>query len=294
MAAIRGGRYHPPRELVPDLPEPVCRAIEGCLVPDRDQRIPDCEALLAVLDGAPIRPASPAPPVQPVASTNTGNSTQDFVFGTEEGGGPAEGGDLAPVTPSSPGPTLSPTTGAGADAPSARHRRVWAAGGVVAVATLALAAWWYASGGPISPAPVEAPVEPPPVAAEPAPEAFPSLPEPAPEPVAAPSAPETPSVVQPARPSSRVSSRPVEPAATAEPAVPAPTTGTFRSEGDVSVFLEGAGRRYREGQAVEPGTYTIHALFSGADYVVAGSVQISAGQESVLRCHRGFRRCEAD
>jgi hypothetical protein len=117
---------------------------------------------------------------------------------------------------------------------------------------------------------------------------------PAPEPVAALSAPETPSVVQPSRPFSRASSRPVEPTATAEPAAPAPTTGTFRSEGDVPVFLEGAGRRYREGQPVEPGTYTIHALFSGADYVVAGSVQIAAGQERVLRCHPGFRRCDVD
>ncbi len=49
--AIRAGEYTPPRLHKPDLPEAVDIAIRGCLVVDRDARIPDCDTLLAVLAG---------------------------------------------------------------------------------------------------------------------------------------------------------------------------------------------------------------------------------------------------
>lgn len=48
---IVAGRYTPPEDLNPDLPDPVIQAIDGCLILDREERIPDCETLLDVLAG---------------------------------------------------------------------------------------------------------------------------------------------------------------------------------------------------------------------------------------------------
>ncbi|MFT7519589.1 MAG: serine/threonine protein kinase, partial [Kiritimatiellia bacterium] len=48
---IVAGRYTPPEELVPSLPMALIEAIDGCLVLDREDRIPDCETLLQVLAG---------------------------------------------------------------------------------------------------------------------------------------------------------------------------------------------------------------------------------------------------
>lgn len=49
LVAAREGRYPDPRTLTPGLPEPVVRAIAGCLAPDPAARLPDCAALLEVL-----------------------------------------------------------------------------------------------------------------------------------------------------------------------------------------------------------------------------------------------------
>lgn len=58
--AIQGGRYVRPFAREPDLPPQLAHAVEGCLETDRDQRIPDCASLLAVLDGdAPSAVAVP-------------------------------------------------------------------------------------------------------------------------------------------------------------------------------------------------------------------------------------------
>ncbi|MCB9765074.1 MAG: serine/threonine protein kinase [Alphaproteobacteria bacterium] len=48
---VVAGRYIPPEELAPDLPQRVREAIAGCLEPDRARRIPDCDALREVLSG---------------------------------------------------------------------------------------------------------------------------------------------------------------------------------------------------------------------------------------------------
>jgi hypothetical protein len=48
---IVAGRYAPPEEIAADLPDAVIQAIDGCLIRDRELRIPDCEALLEVLAG---------------------------------------------------------------------------------------------------------------------------------------------------------------------------------------------------------------------------------------------------
>jgi len=52
--AVASGSYPPPISLIPDLPARVQNAIQGCLVVDREHRIPDCHVLLAVLDGKPL------------------------------------------------------------------------------------------------------------------------------------------------------------------------------------------------------------------------------------------------
>ncbi|MFK7931079.1 MAG: serine/threonine-protein kinase [Myxococcota bacterium] len=51
---IVAGRYTPAEELVPDLPDAVVQAIDGCLILDRERRIPDCDTLLSVLSGAQV------------------------------------------------------------------------------------------------------------------------------------------------------------------------------------------------------------------------------------------------
>jgi len=45
------GEYLNPRELSDELPEALVNAIQGCLLPDLEVRIPSCERLVAVLDG---------------------------------------------------------------------------------------------------------------------------------------------------------------------------------------------------------------------------------------------------
>lgn len=51
MYRVTEGRYEPPLRLRPELEAPLARAIEGALCVDPRRRIPDCETLLAVLDG---------------------------------------------------------------------------------------------------------------------------------------------------------------------------------------------------------------------------------------------------
>jgi serine/threonine-protein kinase len=55
------GRYTPPEELVPDLPDAVIQAIDGCLVLDRELRIPDTDTLIEVLAGRRKWEAVPHP-----------------------------------------------------------------------------------------------------------------------------------------------------------------------------------------------------------------------------------------
>ncbi len=67
MTAIAGGDYPPPRELAPNLPDRVVRAITGALVVKAAERIPDCDSLLATLRGQDAATASAAPTSTPIA-----------------------------------------------------------------------------------------------------------------------------------------------------------------------------------------------------------------------------------
>ncbi|MCB9672087.1 MAG: serine/threonine protein kinase [Alphaproteobacteria bacterium] len=68
FSAIMSGEFRPIRELVPEIPDRMVAAIEGALIPDRDQRIPDVLRLLAVwrgeetADGTRLKDTSGASP----------------------------------------------------------------------------------------------------------------------------------------------------------------------------------------------------------------------------------------
>jgi len=47
---VTAGLFEAPRKLVPELPQRIEEAIHGCLRAHRDERIPDCDTLFAVLD----------------------------------------------------------------------------------------------------------------------------------------------------------------------------------------------------------------------------------------------------
>jgi len=66
--AVANGRFIPPRQLNPEIPERMERAIAGCLLADRDARIPDCATLRQVLDARPSwSPAVEAGALPPTA-----------------------------------------------------------------------------------------------------------------------------------------------------------------------------------------------------------------------------------
>jgi len=56
LNAVNESRYDDPQTLSPELPLPVVRVIKGCLKASPAERLPSCEAILALLDDAPLRP----------------------------------------------------------------------------------------------------------------------------------------------------------------------------------------------------------------------------------------------
>ncbi len=62
---VLDGRVVPPRHWVPDLPDRLDNAIKGCLVVDREARIPDTDTLLAVIAGERVWPIPDRPVVDP-------------------------------------------------------------------------------------------------------------------------------------------------------------------------------------------------------------------------------------
>jgi serine/threonine protein kinase len=229
MNAVCQGRYTSVDELRPDAPARARAAIAGALVVDREQRIPDCETLLAIWSGrssapragavAPTRgaasssgaasdtvaPRSTRPPATPSA-TFAGFDDADDV--DDEGAMPAGRtlgpvpDTLTPLTQHPPPPTLSDED-SGPAAP-ARSGPTWVAL-TAGVSTLAVALWLGMRGGPEpAPAPTEPPALLPPAPAERA-EVVPGPPA------------NAPSLSEPAAP-------------TAEPVVAAPTPSGRRSD----------------------------------------------------------------
>ena len=285
--AVAGGDYAPPRTLVPDLPDPVVRAIHGCLQQQRELRIPSCEALAAVLDGGPLglRDAptiglapgealgsQPGQPSQP-SGPPLGRSSASPTFAPIE---PPDG-SLAPPEPAA-APTPRPPTERG---PS----RGWLLLLVAVLVLMGLATtlaggglltWWAArSRHDLEQAQPE--LEPSaPVDIVHSPETPPEAPV------------ETVTTVEPPPPSSPAVDRP-------EAQVPeaAPTTGLVVVDGDARsvMLIDSQGQRHPPGR-LAPGTYDLEASFaSGATIRQPDRVTVRAGRTVRLRCVALMETC---
>jgi eukaryotic-like serine/threonine-protein kinase len=276
--AVAGGDYAPPRTLVPDLPEPVVRAIHGCLQQQREMRIPSCEALAAVLDGGPLSlrdaPTIGLAPGEALGSQPepTHQRRSNPTFAPLD---PPEG-SLAPPEPDpEPTPSQDPDLG-----PS----RGWLLLLVAAVVTLGLTVtlaggglltWWASRAHrSVEVAPSVATAE------------QPAADEEGDTPVAAPDAMAATEDPLPTAP----------PAATKpdrEPPTAPPTTGLVVVKGDAStvVLIDGRGLRHPPGH-LPPGTYDLEASFaSGATIRQPDRVTVRAGRTVNLRCVALMETC---
>jgi hypothetical protein len=100
LTAVRREAYVPPREIRPDVPARIARAIEGALRADPERRFPDCGALLAAFQG---REASkkglwadlaPGPTLAPANASGLKEQEPDETW---RGGG-GSGASAAPMT----------------------------------------------------------------------------------------------------------------------------------------------------------------------------------------------------
>jgi hypothetical protein len=260
--AITKGAWAP---LPASVPERLRAAVVGCLEPEAARRIPDCDALLAVLDGR----------------------------------GRARG---ATLVPEAEGPPDAPTPPPAAAArPRLGRGPIGVGVAVVVVAGLAWAAWPASTVGdlaerqaePVAPAAV-----PPDVVAvaapvvEPAPVDAPvSAPVVSP-PVSRPSA--RPVEIRPAAAPTPVP-LPTLPAEIVPPPAeppPAEARAAVRATGAKTAWLIGAGGPVPLPARVEPGRYQVWADF-GAGGVSANEVTLAAGDDIELRCSEGFQSCPA-
>ncbi len=229
--AVDTGAYTPPRALLPDLPDRVDLAIRGCLLTDPDLRIPDCDTLIQVLQGARTWEVTERPRARaltPLADERPPPAARTDI-GWAEGAAiqldPASSDGAVASMP--PAPSLAGTLD-----PDPAPRAWWpvaVAGAILAIALLiglgvVLGAVVYTRTRPEAAAPAEPP------AAAVAPTAPPQAPAPAPPP--APAADRSP--VAPDRaPTTAPRAAPVEPRgapapapAEARPPAPAPPAAT--------------------------------------------------------------------
>jgi serine/threonine protein kinase len=276
--AVTAGDYAPPRTLVPDLPEPVVRAIQGCLQQRREARIPSCEALAAVLDGGPLG-LRDAPTIAPAPGEALGSGPRPQLQDEPTSASPTfapldqDEGSLAPTHPAA---TATPTPG-----PDPAPSRWWLPLLVAVIVLLGLLAaltggglltWWAARS--------RHDIEPVPPAVQPA---APALVEPgsAPPTEVAPVDEPPPTVPPQAEP-------PVD-----KPKVAPTTTGLVTVDGDASsvVLIDARGQRHPPGR-LPPGTYDLEASFaSGATIRQPGRVVLRAGRTVSLRCVALMETC---
>ncbi len=261
--SICHGRYPAPEVLNPGIPASVRAAIVGSLAVDRELRIPDCDTLLAVLDGETKHKGRAPSTMAPMPQTTR--------------------------------------TSVPAPPPTAVSAAPWLALGAVGVAGIAalmvlvLAGgwWWLGRGdeGATSATPTLA------VGPEPAADPTPAVSTP---PEVATPAPGVESEPAPARPAPvaagstgpKASSPAAEPAAApeSEPPARAVATGTVRVTGDATVTLSGANGRFGPG-SLPVGSYEVTATFPGREPRSFGRVSISAGQTVRIACDASFANC---
>ena len=72
LRATQRGEFDCPLKHKPELPDAICRVIEGCLAVERNQRFSDCDSLLAVLNGQEVSTGTIVPTQdEPEGSTLT-------------------------------------------------------------------------------------------------------------------------------------------------------------------------------------------------------------------------------
>lgn len=314
--AVASGSYVPPRELRPDLPEPVVRAIQGCLQQQREQRIPSCEALAAVLQGelGAVHP-SDAPTLPPAAAAAAAPVAALGVAPAVEARAPLVLPPASSATPTfaltdsmegSLAPSQADTEPRGD--PEAPRRVPW---GLVAVATVlvvlvvgvglaggAAGIYWLtrpqvaesteSSSAPSSPEPADA-VEPTQV------EVADVL-----ERESHASAPSEASPVSggpataPAPSGEHREAGPLDDeGAPGEQPVAAPKTGVVRVEGDaVSVMLVDASSQRHQPGSLPVGTYDVEASFSnGTTIRQPRLVKVRSGRSTTVRCSQQLETC---
>lgn len=113
LYAVVEGRYPDPLALNPELPARALAAIRGCLVTERERRIPDCGTLEAVLDGRETWAERPAEPDTAALTFDAGALAAD----------PPPGADTVPLPPrASASPPLPELAWAAAPSPPAGRR----------------------------------------------------------------------------------------------------------------------------------------------------------------------------
>jgi len=288
-SAVTGGDYAPPRTLVPDLPEPVVRAIHGCLQQQREQRIPSCEALEAVLQSEGLNPSDAPTLAPPTRSTRPNRPTLTPRQHSEvQSKASLTFAPLDPAEPSMPPdePAFTPTH----DPPPRSSARWWLLLGVAGVVLLGLSlaltgsgllAWWVAR----SRSEVEE-------TSSQITDLAPATPD---EPTATellqPS--ETPSTGEPAPPSPDAPPAAAEVPAVEEPTPKAPPTGLVMVQGDAStvVLIDARETRHPPGR-LPPGTYDIEASFSsGATIRQPDRVRVRAGVTTTVKCVELLETC---
>ncbi len=277
LYATTSGRYPSPEDLQLELPEAVVSAIKGSLVPQKDHRIPSCDALMAVLEGQTLPLPPPNTPVTVALPTLTPRDS--FI---DE---PPLRREELPVraSPSEDSLSRAAEDWTGSLPPPSLLRRHGLS--LALVVLLLILAGWALSGREGAPAlaPETASQAAPPAQALPVaapaelPAALPTPPSVAPEPPPAASAGERSTPTPSPAPSSR------------------PSRGAVRVSGDArAVWLEGGGRSLPVNgkTTVEPGTYRVVATFAEAERVAAGELDVVAGADVQLSCQEAFLRCK--
>jgi serine/threonine protein kinase len=270
--AVAGGHYVPPRDISPDLPAPVVAAIQGCLQPQRDLRIPSCEALAATLAGESLSP-SEAPTLAPELSRPTAVPIAPEPRPSQR---PPADPTFAPIEPP---PAEDPE-------PKRSSSSLWLLLAIAAVVVAGLGVvmlgggvlGWMATRSAPTPdeRPATATVEP--AAPEPLPDEAPAAPDPQAE------APTLRPVVPEPAP---------EPVTPDKPPAQATPTGLVVVTGDASsvVLIDDRSRRHPPGR-LPPGTYDLEASFAGGATIrQPDRVTVRAGQTTTLRCVALMETC---
>lgn len=287
-AAVEGRFIHP-RSILPELPQRLEAAILGCLVVDREARIPSCAVLREIIAGksswdAPysLVPAPAMPPVTAAAPALQSGGRETLVQPV-----------VAQTLPASPNRTgLIPLVAA-----------VFFGVLVLGIGGVLLAVSLLRWGGSEPESPTVATVtEPAPTALDPV---ATSTSTPTSEPIAS-ATPVAMSRPKSATTSEKRLSQPAVTEPTPQPVATAPTTavaaksseesapemGMVTFEGARSVTLESASKKRLPAGRVPVGRYTIHATFDGGRTVPAGEVTVRGGAAVHLKCDGVFFLCK--